>query len=593
MNAASSPHRAHSLIKEALLALLTKPTNPSFFPELQALILTSGFAQDPSILLPFAQYLANFSFSSSSSSYKTLLQIRHLHHPSPFPFNSLIASYAHTRRPQAALAVYTSMARDGIRPDRYTLPVALKSCARFLGLGEGRQLHCAAIKMGFLRRLHVENALVHLYGVCGEYSCAGHLFDEMRVRDVVSWTGLISAYVKGGFFGRALELFGVMDAEPNVATLVNVLMACGRLGSAELGRGVHGLMVKRETELGLIVGNALVDMYAKCELLDEAKLVFEELRERDIVSWTSIISGLVQCKHPKEAIEMFHAMQETGLEPDKVILSSILSACASLGALDCGRWVHEYVEHKGIEWDVHIGTSMVDMYAKCGCLDLAISTFHRMPCKNVSSWNALIGGLAIHGFGKEALRYFDGMVSDVAIRPNEVTFIAILSACSHSGLVKEGRRLFASMTEFYKLTPSIEHYGCMVDLLGRAGLIEEAYDLIKVMPTRADVFIWGSMLSACKAHGNVDFTQKILGHLLEMEPSNSGVYVLLSNIYAINDRWGDVTKVRLLMREKGVQKEPGSSVIEVNGMAHEFLVGMSDHPQMEEIWLVLSWFSAG
>ncbi|KAJ0973041.1 hypothetical protein J5N97_021000 [Dioscorea zingiberensis] len=571
-------------LKSTFLNLLHEPTSISTksFNQIHALLLTSAIAIDFSLSLKLTQHLAA-SFPPSFA-YQTVKHLRH--HLAPFLFNTLISSYARTKSPRSAFLVYGFMARDGFRPDKYTFPVVLKSCMSFYGIGEARQVHGTIIKTGFAWHLHALNALVHVYGLCGEYDSAGNLFDEMPLRDVVSWTALISVYVKAGFFQEALDLFGLMDVEPNAATLVSVLVACGRLGELKLGKRIHGLILKRETGISVVEGNALMDMYVKCKHLDEAKQVFEELPQRDIVSWTSIISGLAQCKRPKDALEVFHAMQGAGLEPDKVTLSSVLSACASLGALDTGNWVHEYIERKGIEWDVHIGTSMLDMYAKCGSLEMALHTFHKMPHKNVSSWNALIGGLALHGHGSDALYYFDLMAKS-GIKPNEVTFVAVLSACSHSGFVEEGRRYFNSMSKFYHLAPKIEHYGCMVDLLGRAGLITEAYELIKAMPLRADVRIWGAMLSACKAHGNVELSQQILGQLLELESCDSGVYVLLSNIFANSDRWGDVTRMRKLMRDMGIKKEPGSSVIEVDGKTHEFLVGEIDHPEKEGILLLL------
>ncbi|OVA11077.1 Pentatricopeptide repeat [Macleaya cordata] len=444
--------------------------------------------------------------------------------------------------------------------------------------------------------LHVQNSLLHLYSVCGECVDATKLFDEMLLKDVVSWTGLVSGYVKAGLFSQALVFFSKMDVEPNIATLVSVFVACGRLGNVCMGMGLHGLMFKHDFGENLAVGNAVMDMYVKCKFLDEATQVFDELGDgRDAVSWTCIISGLVQCERPKEALEFFNAMQVSGVEPDKVTLASVLGACASLGAIDQGRWVHEYIERKEIEWDDHIGTTLVDMYAKCGCIELALSSFKRPRKKNnISTWNALLGGLAMHGNGKEALDHFEEMIKSGA-RPNEVTFLAILSACCHSGLVDEGRRQFSRMKTDYDLNPRIEHYGCMVDLLGRAGLLNEAEELIRNMPMAPDVLIWGALLSACKAYGDVDMSQKIQGHLVEMEEESdhhhdSGVYVMLSNIYATNDRWEEVTRIRRLMKKKGIKKSPGSSVIEVDGKAHEFLVGddVNQHPQQEEIHLVLN-----
>ncbi|XP_077216196.1 pentatricopeptide repeat (PPR-like) superfamily protein [Tasmannia lanceolata] len=569
-------------LKPALLNLIGRCNNIKSFKEIHAHIVITGIIQDSQVL----SKIIDFFGSSNDMCYAHEI-LKQIHNPlSSFPFNTLIACYAGSKTPELAILVYKRMVGDGFLPDMYTFPVVLKSCTKILGVGEGKQVHGVIVKMGLLFDLYVQNALVHMYGVCGGCDDAGKLFDEMRRRDVVSWTGLISGYVRGGLFREAITLFSNMDVEPNPATLVSVLVAIGRLGYIMMGKVIHALIFKCKFELGLVVGNALMDMYVKCECLDDAKQVFYGLPQRDIVSWTSMISGLVQCKRPKDALEAFRSMQLSGVKPDNVMLATVLSACASLGALDYGRWVHEYIDREGIEWDAHIGSAMVDMYAKCGSITAALRTFHGLRHKNVFSWNALLGGLAIHGQGKEALDHFRQMLR-VGVSPNEVTFVAILTACCHSGLVEEGRRYFDRMTRVHNLVPRIEHYGCMVDLLGRAGLLDEAQDLIRTMPMQADVFIWGSMLSACKSHGDVKLSQKILGHLLEPESNDSGVYVLISNIYATNDRWQDVTRVRSLMKGKGIRKAPGSSVIEVNGKTHEFLVGDSNHPQLEEIHLVL------
>ena len=509
-------------------------------------------------------------------------------HVGTLPYNTLIAAYASSCTPKAAFLVYGRIVGNGFVPDMYTFPVVLKACTKFLGVQEGEQVHGVAVKMGFLCDLYVQNSLLHFYSVCGKWGGAGRVFDEMLVRDVVSWTGLISGYVRTGLFDEAINLFLKMDVVPNVATFVSVLVACGRMGYLSMGKGVHGLVYKRAFGIGLVVGNALMDMYVKCECLCEARKLFDELPDRDIVSWTSIISGLVQCKQPKDSLELFYDMQISGVEPDRIILTSVLSACASLGALDYGRWVQEYIERQGIEWDIHIGTALVDMYAKCGCIEMALHIFNGIPNRNIFTWNALLGGLAMHGHGHEALKHFELMIG-AGIRPNEVTFLAILTACCHSGLVAEGRSYFYQMiSQPFNFSPRLEHYGCMIDLLCRAGLLDEAYEFIRNMPLPPDVLIWGALLSACKANGNVELSQEILSHLLELKSQDSGVYVLLSNIYATNERWDDVTRVRRLMKDKGIRKFPGSSVIEVDGEAHEFLVGDTNHSRNEDIHILLN-----
>lgn len=319
--------------------------------------------------------------------------------------------------------------------------------------------------------------------------------------------------------------------------------------------------------------------------------IFCELPQKEIISWTSIISGLVQYKRSKDSLELFYDMQNSGVQPDRIILTSVLSACAAIGVLDYGRWVHEYMERRAIKWDIQIGTAMVDMYAKCGCIDIAVQTFNGMASKNIFTWNALLNGLAMHGRGYEAQKLFEEMVR-MGMTPNEVTFLAILTACSHSGLVDEGRKYFCQMTNCqYNLSPRLEHYGCMIDLLCRAGLLDEALHLVKSMPMPPDVLIVGALLSACKAKGISDISRRILDHLIELESQDSGVYVLLSNIYASNKRWTDVTKVRRLMNKKGIKKFPGMSIVEVDGKAHEFLAGDISHPRNEEAWILLKFLT--
>ncbi|XP_043718748.1 pentatricopeptide repeat-containing protein At4g38010 [Telopea speciosissima] len=569
------------------LSLIRRCKSLRSFKQIHAQLVTSGLNEHSNgmVVNQSIEFLAS-SVHNLEYACDFLNQIRY--NLSSFPFNILIAGFAGSDTPWAAILAYKRIVQNGFLADKYTFPVLLKSCAKVMGIGEGKQVHGVVEKMGFSSDLFVQNSFLHLYGVCCDCNEATKLFDEMPVRDVVSWNALISGYVKAGLFGEAMNLFMKMDVEPNVATVVNVLVACGRLGNLGTGRVIQGLIFKGGFEMGLEIGNALVGMYVKSECMNEAKRLFDELPDKDIISWTCIISGLVQCKRPKEALELFRAMQGSGVEPDKVTLASILSACASLGAFVCGRWVHEYIERCGVEWDIHIGTALVDMYSKCGSVEMALDIFHAMRQRNVLTWNALLGGLAMHGLGKEALQYYDQMIR-IGLRPNEVTFLAILSACCHSGLIEQGRRHFYLMIDQdHNLTPRIEHYGCMVDLLGRAGLLDEALELVMTMPMQPDELIWGALLSACKAHGDVELSRHILDKLLELDSHDSGVYVLLSNIFATNGRWEDVSRVRRLMKKRSIRKVPGSSVIEVNGSSHEFFVGDIDHSHLKEIHLVLT-----
>ena len=439
--------------------LLERCTTIRSYKQTLAQLITSGIVQDTSA---FPKIINTMLCFSDTNHEQNLLSF--FHEPNGFILNTIITAYAGTSKPMLALSYYKLMVGRGLTPDIYTFPAILKSCSKISGIMEAIQVHGSIVKVGFGGDLYVHNALVHVYAVCGECSRARQVFDEMVERDVVSWTSIIGGYVRGGQPEEALQLFLEMDVKPNTATIVSTLSACARLGMSGMGRGIHSSTFKCGLQVGLILGNALIDMYVKCGCLDDAHLVFYQMAEWDLISWTTMITGLVQNNSPKDALKVFHDMQISGIEPDKMTLTSVLSACASLGALATGRWVHEYINRKHIEWDVHIGTTLVDMYSKCGCIERAMLTFHRMHHRNVLSWNAMLGGLAMHGHGKKALAYFSKLV-EAGIRPNEVTFLAILGGCSHSGLVEEGLWHFHCMRNVYNLAPKIEHYGCMVDLL--------------------------------------------------------------------------------------------------------------------------------
>ncbi|XP_061347881.1 pentatricopeptide repeat-containing protein At4g38010 [Gastrolobium bilobum] len=579
-------NKARDSLKWVLLDFIHRCNDLRSFKQIHAHLLTSALVANDLVVTKAASFFGK--------------HVTDVHYPcnflkqfdwslSSFPCNLLISGYAAGQLPWAAILIYRWAIRNGFVPDVYTVPAVLKSCSKFSGIAEVRQFHSVAVKTGLWCDIYVQNTLVHVYSISGDNVGAGKVFDDILVRDVVSWTGLISGYVKAGLFHDAIALFLRMDVEPNVATFVSILGACGKLCYLNLGKGIHGLALKCPYGVELVVSNAVLDMYMKCESVTDARKMFDEIPEKDIISWTSIIGGLVQCECPKESLDLFCEMQGLGFVPDGIILTSVLSACASLGLLDFGRWVHEYIDSSRIKWDVHIGTALVDMYAKCGCIEMAQHIFNEMPSKNIRSWNAYIGGLAINGHGQEALKQF-GELIESGTRPNEVTFLAVFTACSHSGLVDEGRRYFNQMTSpRYNLTPWLEHYGCMVDLLCRAGLVGEAMELIKTMPMPPDVQILGALLSACNTYGNVGFSQEMLKSLENFEYQDSGIYVLLSNLYATNKKWAEVRSVRRLMKEKGISKTPGSSLIRVDGKSHEFLVGDNNsHPQSEDIHVLLN-----
>lgn len=420
---------------------------------------------------------------------------------------------------------------------------------------------------------------------------ARKVFDEITERDLVSWNSMISGYVKMGFAGKAVELFREMREEgfvPDEMTVVSILGACGDLGDLSLGKLIEEFVVGNKMKINSYVGSALIDMYAKCGELQLARTVFDIMETKDKFTWNAMITGYAQNGLSDEAILLFKDMRLSAIKPDNITLVGVLSACASIGALEFGNSVYTYASERGLQHDIFVGTALIDMYAKCGSLGKALAVFENMPQKNEVSWNTMLSALAFHGKPQKALSLFNSMLEEKkGPRPNDITFIAVLSACVHSGLVDEGRRLFNLMSSSFGLVPKIEHYSCMVDLLARSGQIYEAWDFIEKMPQKPDEVMLGSLLGACQKVKNVDVSEKAMKILLEMEPSNSGNYVISSKIYANMRRWGDAARMRALMREKGVVKTPGCSWVEINTQVHEFHAGDSVHMYSEELSMVM------
>jgi pentatricopeptide repeat protein len=518
----------------------------------------------------------------------------------------MISAYAKNGLPQEALSIFHQMQRTGVQPNQFTFASVLPACSSLASLEEGMEIHDEIIRSGYESDLFVGNALVDMYAKCGNiekarevfdkmsqpdvvswtalmtgYALAGHiadaseLFAKMPERDVWSWTVMIAAYAKHGFPAEALTLFHQMQQkgiQPNQFTFAGVLPACANLASLELGAEIHKEITRRGFHINVLVANALIDMYAKCGNIETARDVFDKMSEPDVFSWTTMIAGYVQNESAEDALELFKQMQLTGVKPDEKSFASILPACANLGALEQGMEIHEEIIKRGYESDVFVASALIDMYAKCGSLEKARELFNKRRQQDVVSWTAMIAGYAMHGFGKEALELFKEMKHS-NISPNRVTLICVLSACCHAGLVDEGQRHFNCMSEQYHITPTMDHYSCMVDLLGRAGHLDEAEEFINKMPIKPDVSVWNSLLGACRLHNNVDLGEHVAERIFELNPKNATPYVLLSNIYAATGRWGDFEKVRKMMKDRELIKIPGCSWIEVNKEVHAFLVG--------------------
>ncbi|KAG5522363.1 hypothetical protein RHGRI_034520 [Rhododendron griersonianum] len=387
------------------------------------------------------------------------------------------------------------------------------------------------------------------------------------------------------------DMMSAATVGPDKHTFPFVLKACAYLFCLSEGKQTHAQALKLGFDSDVYVNNSLIHFYGSCGCLDCAREVFEKMPERSVVSWNVMIDGLVQAGEFESALKLFDEMQRSSFEPDRYSLQSVVNACAGLGALALGMWVHAYVVRKcgsDVGDGVLLNSSLVEMYCKCGSLEIAEQVFERMRKRDVSSWNSMILGLAMHGQAEAALDYFARMVNE-GFMPNSVTFVGVLNACNHRGMVSEGRKYFDIMIRDYKIEPVLEHYGCLVDLLARAGFIDEALDLVSNMPVKPDVVIWRSLLDACcKKNAGVELSEEVFRRIIESEGGDcSGVYVLLSRVYGSAKRWHDVGLVRKLMSDKGVTKEPGCSSIEMDGVAHEFFAGDTSHPQTKEIYAIL------
>lgn len=460
----------------------------------------------------------------------------------------------------------------------------VRSCGVVSALREGRGVHCNVIKNGFTSDVFVQSSLVTMYAQCGEISCSEGIFGEMEVRNVVSWTAMIAGYVQNGTLVNGLAVFLGMfgsGTKPNAITLVSILPACASLELLCLGMLIHGYGVKVGLGSDTPLVNALVALYGKCGKIEIARTLFDSLEGRNLVTWNAMIAAYDQNNEPENAIKLFCKMQDENVQYDYITLVSVLSASANLGVLGTGKWLHELAVLKGLEDNVSVTNALINMYAKCGDTDSARNVFERLGRKSVVSWTSMIGACASYGFGSDALDLFSRMKKE-GISPSSLTFTTILNACRHAGLVEEGRKYFESMMRDYSIFPGVEQCACMVDLLGRAGCLKEAYDFIEKMPIKPDSSVWGALLGACKIHGDVELAELVYNRLFELDCDAVTLYVLMSNIYAEAGRWEDVLRLKELMNERVLKRIPGHSLVEVNQQFHRFLSGLRTQPLLSK-----------
>ncbi|XP_028759632.1 pentatricopeptide repeat-containing protein At5g44230 [Neltuma alba] len=471
---------------------------------------------------------------------------------------------------------------------------------------------CCYVVTKFIRMLIKMDVPVHSYP---------HLvFRQVKNPNPFLWTALIWGYGVQGPFSESIRLYSCMRKKgigPVSFTFSALFKACGAVLDASLGSQVHAQTILiGGFASDLYVGNTMIDMYVKCGLLDCGRKVFDEMAERDVISWTELIvayarsgdmksagdlfdglpvkdmvawtamvNGYSQNAMPRKALEFFEQMLDAGIAIDEVTLAGVISACAQLGASEHANWIRDIAESSRFRPanNVVVGSALIDMYSKCGNVEEAYKVFSAMKERNVFSYSSMIVGFAMHGLAHAAIKLFFDMLK-AEVKPNHVTFVGVLSACSHVGMVNQGRRLFAVMEKSHGVAPTADHYACMADLLGRAGCLEEALKLVETMPMKPNGGVWGALLGASHIHENPDIAEIAATHLFELEPDSIGNYILLSNTYASVGRWDDVSRVRKLMRGKKLKKNPGCSWVEAKkGIIQEFFAGDATHPQTREI----------
>ncbi|KAK7394558.1 hypothetical protein VNO78_15089 [Psophocarpus tetragonolobus] len=503
-----------------------------------------------------------------------------------FLCNSMIATHFAARHFSEPFTLFRDLRcqTPPFTPDGYTFTSLVKGCSAHFATGEGSQLHALVLKFGLCFDLYVATSFLDMYVKFGVLGNARKVFDEMSVRSRVSWTALIVGYARCGDMSEASRLFYEME-DRDVAAFNAMIDGYVKMGSVGLARELFDEMKERN----VVSWTSMVSGYCGNGDVENARLMFDLMPEKNVFTWNAMIGGYCQNKRPHEALELFHVMLTTSVEPNEVTIVCVLPAVADLGAVDLGGWIHRLALRKKLDRSARIGTALIDMYAKCGEIKKAKLVFEQMTERETTSWNALINGFAVNGCAKEALQVFMRMMEE-GFRPNEVTMIGVLSACNHCGLVEEGRRWFKAMKRF-GIVPQIEHYGCMVDLLGRAGCLDEAENFIQTMPYVANGIILSSFLFACGYFNDVLRAERVLKEVVKMDEDVTGNYVMLRNLYATKQRWTDVEDVKQMMKKRGASKEVACSVIEVGGSFKEFVAGDYLHSHLEVIHLTLGQLS--
>lgn len=506
-------------------------------------------------------------------------------------WNSMISAYSEFRYFDKAWNILSQMQSGGVKMNGNSISILLSVCAESATeLSLGKSLHANAIKSGLISNIAVANALLSMYSELNHIEKVIKVFGEMEDRDILSYNTVIMASAKNGFKSQAWNYFLEMlvsDTQPNSHTVISVLAVCEGDSDLSLGKCLHGYAIKHNTESNLELNTALTEMYMSCCDEATARLLFEIYPIRDLISWNSLIACYIRNGLVSEALSLFHQMMSE-VEPNSVTLINVLLSCTHLSFLPLGKCLHGYsLRRQYLEIsNFALENALLSMYARCGSIEIAERVFNSISKRGFVSWNAMIAGYGQNGQVSDALAAFSKMVED-GLRPNGTTFLSLLSACSHAGMIEQGFQLFKSMTNEFNINPTLFHYGCMVDLLGRAGYVHEAKEIVSSMSLEPDASIWRALLTSCRLNADLEFAKTIFEKLVEFEPSNAGNYVALTNVYAAAGEWSEVRNLRMELKKKGLGKDPGVSWIFVRNKVHCFTSGYHSHPISGQIYAIL------
>ncbi|XP_059647241.1 pentatricopeptide repeat-containing protein At4g33990-like [Cornus florida] len=501
-------------------------------------------------------------------------------------WNSMISACCRHSRVNESFGLLKQMQFLGFEPSSATF-VSIVSCC---SLGQGLSIHSYAIKLGLHSELPLSNSLMSMYVHLGQVKDARSIFNLMCERSIISWTTILGGYVTVGDVAQVFDMFNQMrqvSVSLDHIVFLNLVSGCVQLRNLLLASSVYCVILKSGCDCEDPIDNLLVTMFSKCGDLVSARKIFDMVHEKNVLVWTSLISGYTHFGKPHEAVELFKKLLGTTVRPNEITVATVLSACADIGSLSMGEEIEEYILRSGLQSDLRIQTSLIHMFCKCGSIKRAKEVFERVSEKDLAVWSSMINGYAIHGMGEEALSLFHKMQLEEEIKPDAMMYTSVLLACNHSGLVEDGLQHFESMQREFGIEPSIEHYLCMVDLLGRAGCLDLAMKTIQEMPAEVQPRVWAPFLSACRTHKNMELGEFAAQKLLDMKSASTGSYVLMSNFYTSVGKWKEAAVTRRLINELGLVKEPGWSQIEVNGSFHVFIAGDRSHHRSVDIYAKL------